>query len=84
MFNATERCNGWKNKATWLMSVWFSHDYTLSEYKQNREPFSNFCKEMLLDCGQLRDFQYDMMQYAISCVDWEELDNMYPAEDEEL
>jgi hypothetical protein len=64
--------NGWSNRATWLVNVWFNPESIedLNNAKEALEEAKNNCPDFL------RDFIQDN-------VNWEELESCFEDEDED-
>lgn len=77
-------CNGWKNRETWLVNMWFGDDFTMlaedgveitADYI--RETVENYIDEKL---GlNYAGFITDMMD--LGAIDYEELEAHYVTED---
>lgn len=67
--------NGWKNRETWLVNVWYSDSWTCSEDVHLTQ---YLLEEMVGDLGH--GILQDMLD--LDCIDWEELrDHGYTAMD---
>jgi hypothetical protein len=70
--------NGWTNRETWLVDVWFGDSF-LHLHEDGHKITKDFIRqevELYLDeKGAMSGFIYDMMDMA--AINWEELANHY-------
>ena len=68
--------NGWKNRETWLVNVWYGDNWTCRE---DVDLTQYLLEEMVGDLG------YGILQDMIDldCIDWESLRDHATAEDDE-
>ncbi len=65
---ADRTCNGWKNHATWLVSLWLDED----GFDESMVPDSRY------DAAQtIKEWVDDLIASALSDVDWYELADKY-------
>jgi hypothetical protein len=72
-----ETCNGWTNRATWLVNLWLNNDeglYTeaLDTLKRAREP-RKAIEEMTREILPAEGLAGDLIGFALSGVNWEEI-----------
>ena len=75
--------NGFKNKETWLVNLWFGDAFT--EMKEQGEAItSDFIKEyleMIIDeCGPVAGFCTDLFNCAFYEIDYDQLANHHEEE----
>lgn len=90
---ADQTCNGWKNHATWLVSLWTEGDDTMRDIANHRgDRFSDSVDEMkdyviemyiepFLQASE--GLARDMMMSSLSDVDWLEIAAHLLDEDDE-
>ena len=76
------RYNGWYNYETWLLNLWYG-DYLQEVANENggldADQIETIVEEMLADAGELPEngFTADLINAALSQVNWEELAEHY-------
>lgn len=65
--------NGWTNRATWLINVWFNPE-SKADVQSAREAFEEAC-----DSADIPDFLKDFIDTDIN---WSELESHFEDEDE--
>ncbi len=68
-----EKYNGWTNRNTWLLSVWYEPEYK-EDVEAIREDFESQLEQLPT---MLQDF------ICGGCIDWEELESTLPSYEEE-
>lgn len=74
--------NGWKNKETWLVSVWFGDSFQ-EEGHGYCGSIREYVEDMIIDHEPTHGFLHDIIATAMADIDWEELENHYQPEEEE-
>ena len=77
--------NGWKNKETWLVNLWFGDYFTdLQEEGQNitEDYIREMVEEFTADKLEGNGFLVDMLNCALGEIDYRELAAHYVAEEE--
>jgi hypothetical protein len=79
-------CNGWKNRETWLVNVWFGDNFAMdaddgvkitADYI--RETVENYIDDMLGRGQMASGFIHDMMD--LRAIDYDELAAAYVTDD---
>ena len=65
------RCNGWANRETWLVNLWFENSLEGMSADQIEETVRNYVEEKIGTNG----FLVDMLD--IDCINWQELEEHY-------
>ena len=68
--------NGWRNRETWLVNVWFN-----PETKSDIDYIKDYIEEEYYENETFKGFWQDMMD--ITCIDWDRLREAMEDEDEE-
>ena len=79
---ADRTCNGWKNHATWLVSLWLDEDgFDESMVPDSRYDAAQTIKEwvddLIADQNSTAGLAADLIASALSDVDWYELADKY-------
>ena len=71
--------NGYKNRATWLVSLWINNDYCLYLAMKSVKPTIEDVKDFILNHALYccNGFNEDMKTVKIKDVDWIEVINSY-------
>jgi hypothetical protein len=64
--------NGWTNRATWLINVWFNPE-SREDVQMARESFENACDQM----------PAFMLDFVDQDINWSELEEHFEDEDED-
>ena len=67
--------NGWSNRETWLINVWFGDQW---ESKSDVDSTQEFCEEEL---DKIPNWLQDFVDWRI--IDWDELRNNVSSSDDE-
>jgi len=83
---------GWKNYETWCVALWIDNDEGLYDHFRDMAKDSDIdyladhIKDMIDDCNPLNDtanLYTDLLNAALSEVDWFEIAEHYKEDDEE-
>lgn len=68
----TNKYNGWKNKETWLVNVWFG-DYMAELGEIDADTYESTVEELINETLDLDGFTRDLFNCAYHGIDWREL-----------
>jgi 4-aminobutyrate aminotransferase-like enzyme len=65
--------NGWRNRETWLVNVWFGDMFTDEDTEQewSAEAIESFVQDYVYEQNEVAGFIADMID--LSCIDYEAL-----------
>jgi len=71
--------NGWTNRETWLVNIWFGDDDYLTDMSaaEIQNVVAEYVEEKI---GESGGFIYDMINFE--CIDWDELADHHKSDDE--
>ena len=73
--------NGWRNRATWLVNLWYNPE-TKEDIEYLEETLEDDFLEMVqLYFGTTAHFYVDLIDFTV--IDWDDLRLAIPCEDEE-